>query len=746
MMETVRGRVLDIVFSTEDTGYAVIRIFTDKAEAYVLTGTMPFVNCGETIEAEGEWTDHPSYGRQFKVKTFSKTMPDRKDDMILYLSSGVIRGVGKAMAQRIVKHFGTATMDVMLSQPERLAEIKGISPRKAAEIGESFRENQAMQGIISFFAGLGLSTGVAFKARNKLGALCVNAVRNNPYLLADPDFRIGFRNVDKIARDMNYDMDSVNRTEAAVRYMLAAMSMNGSTCMERDELARVVADNIGSDRERVAEVIDDMTLSAKLMGLEMSGAKRVYTPELYRAEVSASRILSRLAPVTFDGVGGILSRLAEMSGDETLCGAKLSEEQTDAVRNVVTRAVSVVTGGPGTGKTTIIKCIVELFSSFGFQVALAAPTGRAAKRMSEASGWEAQTIHRMLEIGYTDDTKSKFIFRRDEGNPLDADVLIIDEMSMMDIQIMEATLKALKPGSRLVLVGDADQLPSVGPGKVLQDIMDSGVCVVTRLTQVYRQAAESMIIMNAHRINRGEQPIVNAAGKDFFFVDAHSRESLYSRLILLCREKLPKVFGMNPDTDIQVITPTRQGDAGVGALNRVLQEALNPPALNKAEKKAGDTVFRVGDRVMQNRNNYDMVCTRPGRIDEEYGVYNGDLGVIRRINNVIGTVEVELSDGRTCVYDSSNIEELEQAFAVTVHKSQGSEFPCVVLVLFGGPVKLQNRNLLYTAVTRAKQLLVVIGIDKVMANMVSCERPSDRLSSLRELLVSHCECGTQQFF
>lgn len=733
-MDSLKGRIVDIVFQGEDTGYAIIRIFAESGEACVLTGTMPLINCGEYIEATGNWVEHPVYGRQFKVQSYEKTLPQSEDDVLVYLSSGVVRGVGKALARRIVRQFGEHTMDVIVEQPDRLAEVKGISLSKAREISESFVAQRAIQEVVTYFAQIGLSANVAYKVYNSLGALCLPLVQTNPYILANPEYKIGFRHVDQIAAQIGYDMDSPNRMEAALRNCLSAMSMNGHTCLEDYSLINTTADMLNADPECLLPVLENMLSARKLIGLDIDGHRRIYLPDLYNAEMGVAKRLLELVPAEFPDTEMLERRLVRMVGNSFLCGAELSDEQLSAVKSAICRGVTVITGGPGTGKTTTIRCMVELFEGSGLVVSLAAPTGRAAKRMTETSGAEAKTVHRMLEISYTDQTKTRFVFNRDRNNPLDADVVIVDEMSMMDIQLMEALLVAIKSGCRLVLVGDADQLPSVGPGKVLQDIMDSGICPVVYLTQVYRQAAESMIITNAHRINQGEMPICNVKDKDFYYIPAHSSETLYGKIITLCKDKLPATFGFNPTTDIQIITPTRRGDAGVAELNKVLQQALNPKALHKTERKMGDVVFRVGDRVMQNKNNYDMECYRVGQIEAEYGVYNGDLGTIREINNASGTITVELTDGRFCTYDHSNIEELEQAFATTVHKSQGSEFPCVVLVLFGGPRMLQNRNLLYTAVTRARKLLVVVGLQETMATMVRNKSKSERMSSLREML------------
>ena len=735
-MDSLKGRIVDIVYQNEDTGYSIIRVFVDSGEAYVLTGTMPLVNCGEFIEAEGTWVDHPVYGRQFKVQSYEKTMPDKEDDILAYLSSGVVKGIGKALAKRIVKAFGEHTMDVIVENPERLSQVKGISESKAMEISRSFVAQRNMQEVVTFFAQIGLSATMAYKVYNSLGALCVTMVRANPYVLANPDYRIGFRTVDRIAAEMGYDMASPNRVEAALRNCLVTMSMNGFTCMVAEDLVSSTANALSMDGDVVREVLGAMLDSRKLACLDIDGQLRVYTTELHRAETRTAGRLKEMSNREYYDKDRLQRRLEVIGGNETICGAPLSEEQLSAAQMAIDKGVVVITGGPGTGKTTTIRCLVELFEGCGMNVALGAPTGRAAKRMSEAAGIEAKTIHRMLDIGYSDQNKSRYIFSRDENNPLEADVVIIDEMSMMDILIMEALLVALKPDCRLILVGDVDQLPSVGPGKVLMDIIQAQVCPVVHLTLVYRQAAESMIITNAHKINNGEMPECNVKDKDFYFISANSTDNLYSKIVTLCKEKLPTTFGFNPATDIQVISPTRKGDAGVIELNKILQEALNPKAINKAEKKHGDVLFRVGDKVMQNKNNYDLECYRPGRIEAEFGVYNGDMGIIREINNSLGTMTVELSDGRICSYEYSNLDELEQAFATTVHKSQGSEFPCVVLVLYGGPQMLQNRNLLYTAVTRAKKLLVVVGLQETMANMVRNKSRSIRLSSLRELLES----------
>ena len=735
-MDSLKGRIVDIVYQNEDTGYSIIRVFVDSGEAYVLTGTMPLVNCGEYIEAYGNWVDHPVYGRQFKVQSYEKTMPDTEEDILAYLSSGVVKGIGKALAKRIVKAFGQRTMDVIEENPERLAQVKGISGSKALEISRSFVAQKNMQEVVTFFAQIGLSANMAYKVYNSLGTLCINMIKSNPYVLANPDYRIGFRTVDRIAAQMGYDMTSPNRVEAALRNCLVTMSMNGFTCMVAEDLVNSAANALSVETDAVKCVLESMLENRKLSCEKIEGQFRVYTLELHKAETRTAKRLKEMAAREYFDTEVLERRLKAIKDNETICGVNLSEEQLLAVQSAIDKGVVVITGGPGTGKTTIIRCLVELFEGCGLDVVLGAPTGRAAKRMSEAAGVEAKTIHRLLEIGYSDANKSKYIFNRDENNPLDADVVIIDEMSMMDILLMEALLVGIKPDCRLILVGDVDQLPSVGPGKVLQDIIQSKVCPVAHLTLVYRQAKESMIITNAHRINNGEMPECNVKDKDFYFISAGTVENLYSKIVSLCKDKLPTTFGFDPDTDIQVISPTRKGDAGVVELNKVLQDALNPKTLNKVEKKHGEVLFRVGDRVMQNKNNYDLECYRPGRIEAEFGVYNGDMGIIREINNTLGTMTVELSDGRICTYEGSTLEEIEQAFATTVHKSQGSEFPCVILVLYGGPQMLQNRNLLYTAVTRAKKLLVVVGLQGTMANMVRNKSRSIRLSSLRELLES----------
>lgn len=728
----IEGTIADIIYKNESNGYTVCEIQGEKS-VITAVGYMPFINAGETIKAKGKWVMHPDYGEQLKVELYEKVLPQTVDAIEKYLASGIVKGVGPATAAKIVQRFGSSTLDVISTDPKQLSEIKGITLDKALRIGQALDEQRGLREVVMFLQEYGINPSACIKIYKAYADTAVAKIRENPYRLCEDIFGIGFKTADRIAMKLGIDANSRFRTRSGLKYVLTQGTAHGHTYLPEDKLKEhtqvlLGTQDIDTEDALISLIFENIVQTEKCD----DGPNHIYLSPLYMAEQGVCKRLLGLSQLQFNSeFEDFEDKLEKLQNEE---GIQLALMQSEAIREAMTNGVLVITGGPGTGKTTIIKTIIKLLMDDGHKIALAAPTGRAAKRMSEATGFEARTIHRLLEIGYSGDD-SELFFQRNGDNPIDADVIIIDEMSMVDILIMNHLLKAIPPGARLILVGDADQLPSVGAGSVLEDIISCNVIKTVRLTEIFRQAEESMITLNAHRINRGEAPILNARDKDFFFLPRAGLDTIVRTVVDLCGRRLPDSYGVDPLKDIQVLSATRKGPAGVANLNQELQKALNPAERRKAEKLSRGYIFREGDRVMQIRNNYTLRWERPdNRNIDGTGVFNGDMGVILKIDDEASSLEVLFDDDRLVEYDYSILDEIEPAFAVTIHKSQGSEFPAVIIPIFAGPPVLMTRNLLYTAVTRAKSMVVLVGDEAYLHEMVYNKREALRYSGLSDKL------------
>ncbi|MCK9479425.1 MAG: ATP-dependent RecD-like DNA helicase [Firmicutes bacterium] len=726
---TLKGVVEEVVYYNNNNYYAVCYVQTDSEYTAVI-GYMPYISEGETITVTGSWTVHAEYGRQFKAEYFEKDMPKEKSDILKYLSSGVIKGVRQATAEKIINKFGEKALEVIAHSPEQLAQIKGISPKKAAQIGESYSLQLGAQDIIIFLQKYGISAAYAVRVHNHFGGASVDVVKNNPYVLAQEVYGIGFKTADKIAINMGVALNSPARIKAAISFTLWEGALNGHTYLPRNVLIRNTCNLIGVDSGECDAVISSMLFSGMLMEEKLPTTQAIYQPALHFSEKQAALLLTKIAQVGFnDSRLTADSIINEMEKEHNI---KLAYHQKEAVYSSLENGAVVITGGPGTGKTTIIKAIKKVMEGLGKKIALAAPTGRAAKRISEVCGMEAKTLHRLLEVGFSEDEKD-LKFNRDDKNPLQCSVLIVDEMSMVDIVLFHSLLKAVAMGTRLIMVGDSDQLPSVGAGIVLSDIISSGAIHTVSLTEIFRQAKESMIVVNAHKINSGQYPVLNKKNSDFFLVSRQSGQEVLQSIIELCKSRLPATYRYDPVSQIQVLTPTRKGPTGVNALNEQLQKALNPPNKNKREKLFRAVTFREGDKVMQIKNNYQAEWKGISDDSEGIGVFNGDIGRIEAIDTKNETITV-IFDDKIAVYDFMRLDEIDLAYAVTVHKSQGSEFDAVVMPMYPIAPMLQNRNLLYTAITRARELVVLVGRDEVIKTMVDNVYEMQRFSMLQHRL------------
>ncbi len=733
-MEQIRGTVGSIRYTNEKTGYTVCDLESDENTNITLVGIMPLLVEGESIIASGDFVVHPDYGRQFAVKQCERKNPTREDQIMKYLSSGFIKGMGPAIAKKIVEYFKEQTFEVFQSEPYRLTEIKGISPERALFFGQAFMEHEKMRNLVMLVQSYGISSNIAVKLWNKYGAGAEEEIRKNPYRLAENDIGLSFSVCDRIALSSGFEPYSKDRLKSAVMYLLSVSISGGHTYTPLEDLLKTGVRLAKVQEEYLLDAIDALRLEG-LIVIERQHPERIYTEELLEAERYCARKLSSLNKSRNDSWINEGEKLIEKYEKEQ--DLFLDDIQKEAVICALSNNVSVITGGPGTGKTTIIKTLIQIYEEKGLKTILAAPTGRAAKRISETSGYEARTIHRLLEVGYSIEDDERPYFMRDEDNPLDADVLIIDEASMIDIIIMKALLKALPPDTCLVLVGDSDQLPSVGPGKVLSDIIISDAFPVVKLKTIFRQTEQSNIISNAHLINQGLMPALNIEEGDFYFIPKLSSKSVNECLIDLCVNKIPEQFGLDPVKDIQVLSPMKKGETGVRQLNVLLQRVLNPEKDDKPQKAFGSTVFRLGDRVMQIRNDYTMpwnLIDEKGHFSEGLGVYNGDLGIIEDIDMKARLITVRFDDNRVSEYNFDSANNLEHAFAITVHKSQGTEFPAVVIPLFGVPKSLVCKNILYTAVTRARKLVVLVGSPATMEEMIRNINEKERYSGLRERL------------
>ena len=730
-MDVIAGYVDHIIFHNADNGYTVLNLMNADAEV-ICVGIFSAISEGENIEVTGEYVDHPTYGKQFKAEHFEQKEPTDELSIERYLGSGAIKGIGVALAARIVRRFKADTFRIIEEEPERLSEIKGISERKAMEISDQVAEKRDLRQAMIFLQQYGISLTLAVKIYNAYGQQVYGILKENPYKLADDIQGVGFRIADEIASKVGIRTDSDFRVRSGILYTLLQASVDGHTYLPKEELTRRASELLEVEKELIEKHYMDLAIERKLILKEKEGQLQIYASSYYYMEANCAILLENL-DVAYDVPElEIKDRVRRI---EKQTGMELDEKQADAVKEAVENGLLVITGGPGTGKTTTINSIIKYFELEGLDIFLGAPTGRAAKRMSEMTGYEARTIHRMLELA--GGVEGNAGFERNENNPLETDVIIIDEMSMVDINLMHSLLKAIAPGTRLILVGDVNQLPSVGAGSVLKDIIDAECFHVVKLTKIFRQASQSDIIVNAHKINRGEDVVLDNKSRDFFFLKRYDADVIISVIIQLIQQKLPKYVAATP-YDIQVLTPMRKGMVGVTRLNRILQQYLNPPDAKKTEHEYNDGIFREGDKVMQTKNNYQIeweIQSKYGfAIDKGLGIFNGDMGIVKKINDYAETMTVEFDEGRVVEYPFKMLEELELAYAITIHKSQGSEYPAVVIPLLNGPRMLMNRNLLYTAVTRARKCVTLVGNEATFHDMAHNTIEQKRYSGLKDRL------------
>ena len=732
-MEELQGYVDHIVFRNADNGYTVLNLISDEDEI-TCVGIFPVVTEGEILLLHGEYTSHPTYGEQFQMKSYETKPPEDVLSMERYLAFGAIKGIGVALAARIVRRFKNDTFRIMEEEPERLAEVKGISERMAMEISNQMVEKKDLRDAMIFLEKYGISTNLAVKIYQAYGQEIYSVIRENPYRMAEEVSGIGFKIADEIASRVGIRTDSDFRIRSGILYCLTGAATLGHTYLPREELLRYAKQLLGVEPEHIEGHIMNLAMDGKVE-LKEEG---IYAKSFYRMEQRSAGMLHALNQEYDVTPAKLAQAIARISEEEQM---ELDEWQAEAVRQAATHGLFVLTGGPGTGKTTTIRAMISYFVGEGYDIFLAAPTGRAAKRMSETTGYEAKTIHRMLEVnGAMSEAEESAkqiggMFERNESNPLEADVIIIDEMSMVDITLLYALLKAVGAGTRLILVGDVNQLPSVGPGNVLRDIIASGCFPVVTLQKIFRQASQSDIVVNAHKINDGEHIALDNKSKDFFLLKRYDADVIINVMLQLVKQKMPRYVDAT-SYDIQVLTPTRKGLLGVERLNTILHQYLNPPAKQKKEHQVGDRIFREGDKVMQIRNNYQLeweIRSRYGlAIDKGLGVFNGDVGIIQEINDYSSTVSVLYDENRLVQYPFKGLDELELAYAITIHKSQGSEYPAVVMPLLPGPRMLMNRNLLYTAVTRARKCITIVGDENVFYQMVDNTTQQRRYSGLQE--------------
>ncbi len=731
-MEKVGGYIGNFIFQNQENGYSVLTLNTQEGEL-TCVGVLHGLSEGMSVEFFGSFTEHPAYGRQFKVESYEEKEPEDELAIERYLGSGAVKGVGAALAARIVKRFGRDTFRIIEDEPERLSEIKGISERKAQEIAAQVEEKRELREAMIFLQQFGITLSLAVKVYQQYGPSVYTILRENPYRLADDIRGVGFKIADDIASRAGICMDSDFRIRSGILYVLMQAAMEGHTYLPQAELTVRAVELLGVDDQMVEKNYMDLAIARRIVIKQQGEDMQIYASLYYNMEHNIAVLLRQLN-VRHDVLRSELK--TKIAGIEKKAGMALDELQYEAVCEAVQNGFLIITGGPGTGKTTTINSIIRFFEMEGIDFMLAAPTGRAAKRMSETTGYEARTIHRMLELngGIEGDAG----FDRNESNPLETDAIIIDEMSMVDVTLMHSLLKAVAPTTRLILVGDTNQLPSVGPGSILKDIIDSGRYRVVRLTKIFRQASQSDIIVNAHKINRGDTVQLDNKSRDFFFLKRYDADKITNVVLQLVIQKMPKYVDAQM-YDIQVLTPMRRGLLGVERLNTVLQQYLNPPSPKKTEKEHGSSLFREGDKVMQIKNNYQIEWEIKNRygiaVERGMGIFNGDMGVIRSIREVLGVMTVEFDEGRIVEYPFKMLEELELAYAVTIHKSQGSEYPAVVIPLLGGPKMLMNRNLLYTAVTRAKKCVTLVGDERTFQEMIENISEQKRYCGLKDRIL-----------
>ena len=725
---TVEGSVDAVIFQNEENGYTVLLLRVDgEDEPITVVGCIPCAAAGEGMTVTGVWVNHPVHGPQLSAESVERRLPQEEEDIVCYLSSGILKGVGPATAQRLVERFGADTLRVLEEEPERLKTIKGITSKKAVELSEAFRSLTGLRQVMEFLARYDLPVYLAMAVQRTYGDNALQALRDDPYILSRAQFGVDFAVADAIAISMGFGGDDPCRLRAAIEYELAHNAGNGHVFLPREKLLAATAQLVGVDTDTVEVALDKLIDSFAVVEKPIANVRGCYLPRMYQAETFvAQRLLSMLrAPV--EQLRQVDKTIDAIEKEQGVSYAPL---QRQAVRMAAEGGVLLLTGGPGTGKTTSLRGIVALYRRMGLDVALLAPTGRAAKRLGEVTDCDAQTIHRALGMSYNDLT-GQVAFKKNGNDPLEAHAVIVDEMSMVDLELMQALLEALRPGCRLVLVGDPDQLPSVGAGNVLGDLLRSTVVPTVSLTQVFRQAEQSAIIRNAHAVNMGQPPQLDSNQGDFFFLCRRSPDRLVQTVVELCRDRLPKNMNI-PAEQIQVLSPTRKGACGTVSLNRALQAALNPPSPQKRQKQWGDVTFRVGDRVMQTKNNYDVLWEKDDGTAGS-GIFNGDVGVIQDIDSS-GELIVLRFDDRTATYTADLLSQLDMAYAITVHKSQGSEYPAVILVSAPAAPSLMVRGVLYTAITRARRLLILVGDDAVPARMAENDRQQRRYSGLRRRL------------
>ena len=724
-LEILQGTIAAVVYQNYDNGYSVLRLGLGNSQTVTVVGTIPLPCVGERLMVTGKWVSHSNYGRQFEAEFLERLMPQTTQEITAYLSSRIIKGIGPKMAARIVACFGEQTLLVLEREPEKLSLVSGITPKRAKEIGEEFKLQVGMRHLMEFFALHHLSAELAVKTYKLYGEAAIELLYDDPYLLTDDGLDAPFGAVDRFAIELGIAADDRRRIEAGILFELRYNLSAGHSFLPQDKLTGATAMLLSVEPSQVEERICDLLEAERLVCQELAGITVIYLPELYRAEVFCCHRLLHAASSHFPAPAN-LARKLRLAAESS--GLTYSQQQTQAIEEAATSGILLVTGGPGTGKTTILNGILSLYDQMGLRCVLAAPTGRAAKRLTEVTGQEASTIHRLLGAGI-DPATGALYFCKNEDDPLQADAVIVDEMSMVDVQLLCSLLKAVPDKARLILVGDPDQLPPVGPGFPFSDMLRSGQLPTVRLTEIFRQAQESLIVMNAHRVNRGELPQLRDVKHDFFFLPCRSEEEVARTIQGLCAVRLPKNMGIAPN-QIQVLSPTKKGGAGTVNLNALLQASLNPPSPDKKERIWGDFIFREGDRVMQIRNNYDILWKKADGSAVGTGVFNGDVGIIQSIDASMEIMTV-LFDDRVTDYDFTQLGELEPAYAMTVHKSQGSEYRAVVLSAWGASAYLLNRSILYTAITRAQELLVIVGREDTVAAMVNNAKTGRRYTGLK---------------
>lgn len=727
-IETLEGSVEGVIYANEDNGYTILELITDKNELITAVGIMPYVNEGENLKIYGKWVHNVKYGRQFSVSSYEKVMPADEVSILRYLASGAIKGIGPKTAQKIVDVYGKDTFDIIENHCEWLADISGITLKKALQIGENFQKSAGMRGTMMFFRDY-FGASLTMKIYQRWGASSVELAKKNPYILCEEIDGIGFEKADSMARGLGFGTDGLERVCSGIIYMMKhRITQNGHVCLPEELLISSASQLLGVRVESIVLALGELTKQDKIRTVNYDGIRYIYDKDSYDTEKYIARKLDLLDKVC--AAVDVSDMQAFIHKEESMSGIEYAPLQKKAIVSSLESGVMILTGGPGTGKTTVVRALIEIFESMGFDVALAAPTGRAANRMSEATSCEAKTIHRLLEMDFSESIYGTF--NRDEDNLLDEQVIIVDEASMIDQNLMCALLKAIKPGARLIIIGDSDQLPSVGAGNILRDLIDGGKFATVRLNEIFRQASESLIVTNAHSINNGEMPDLNEKNKDFFFLPRATNAEIAYTVADLCKNRLPRAYGTRATANMQVISPSRKGEAGTENLNVLLQSTLNPKVFGKKEYQYRQIVFRQGDRVMQIKNNYNIEWKKDdGTVGN--GVFNGDIGIIYDIDFKEQFMDIVFDD-RSVRYDFSYLEELEHAYAITVHKSQGSEYPIVIIPAYNAPEMLLTRNMLYTAVTRAQNMVIIVGDKRIVQTMVENDRQLLRYTGLARLV------------